>query len=1082
MNAVCALHQRAFIWANIAIDYYLKLSIMKKKLKSCFLSYKVKQFCLNYFLKKNCISLFAILFTLCFFSTLLYAQNADKVTITGTVTGLNNEPLSGATITVKGTQTATSTNSNGMFSIKAAPKNVLVFTYVGYVTQERTVGNSSTINVNLIAGNNNDLDQVVVVGYSTQRKRDITGAVSVINSKDVANLPVGGIDQVMQGKAAGVTVTQSNGAPGTSIAMRIRGVGTINNNDPLYIIDGIPTKDGINEISPNDIESISVLKDAASAAIYGARASNGVIIISTRKGKSGKPRVNINSYVGVQQPVNLIKMTNTRDYITAYNTAAIADSATNKRTLIPTGMIDTLPNVNWLKEVLKPALITNSQIAVSGGGDNSTYIVSANYYKQDGLIMNSGFERLNFRTAITSKISKVFNIGTNLNFSYGKRKEVGSSGDGFSDGSPSVVRYALFRTPATPVYNSNGDYVDLPSHPEWFGDGYNPVGYAANTDRNFYTYTLLGDIFLEVNILKNLKFKTDYGMNFVNTDYKQFFPTWGIDRHINSPNSLAQSTAKDFNYNWTNTLTYNTSFADKHNLTVLLGTEAIKDRITQMSASRTQFTDQGPQFQYLDAGSISRVTNGGNRDDWALFSLFGRINYDYDGRYFLTFNARRDGSSRLQPDDRYGNFFSGSVAWRIDKEKFMDNQNLFSLLKLRAGIGQNGNQEIDNHAYASIISPDAYYPFNGTPAQGYTIVKNGNPDVRWETSTQTDIGLDMGFLKNKLTVTADYFLKNTNNMLIPYPTPPSSGGAGNPYVNAGKVQNQGVEIEASYNHNISRDWGMQLTGNVAFLHNKVVSLADGQPIAGGRIDNNIYATLTAVGHPIGAFYLLQTEGIFQNDLEVFTHAYQGANIKPGDVKFKDISGPEGKPDGVIDDNDRTFVGSPIPKITYGFTAAFQYKNFDLSIFFQGVSGNKIYNQVFTDIEGFYRPFNITQRMYDNAWHGEGTSNSFPRLSWEGATNNKRPSTRFLEDGSYLRLKNIQLGYNFKGRWMQSINMSSARVFISAQNLLTITKYEGLDPEMYISSNGAGDGVRAVGIDWGTYPAARTFSFGINANF
>ncbi|MBV4356547.1 SusC/RagA family TonB-linked outer membrane protein [Pinibacter aurantiacus] len=1055
-----------------------------KKLKSCFSSSSQdKRLFLEHFRQTHGTILFSFLLTLFFFPAVLFAQNTERMPVTGVITGPDNAPLAGATVTVKGTTIATSSNASGVYTIRANSSDILVFTFVGYERLERAVGNNTILNISLAAAGNTNLDQVVVVGYTSQRKRDITGAVSVINNKDVANIPVGGVDQILQGKAAGVSVTQSTGAPGGPIAMRIRGVGTINNNDPLYIIDGIPTKDGINEISPNDIESISVLKDAASAAIYGARASNGVIIITTRKGKSGRPRVNINSYVGVQKPADLIKMANTQQYITAYNNAAIADSATNKRTLIPTGMIDTLPDVNWLKEVLKPALITNSQIAVSGGNETSTYIVSANYFKQDGLIMNSGFERVNLRTALTTKISKIFSMGTNVNFSYGNTRQVGSSGDGFGAGNPgpSVVRYALFRTPATPVYNSNGDYVDLPTHPEWFGDGLNPVGLAANTDRNFYTYSLLGDVYVEAAILKNLKLKTDFGMNFINTDYKQFFPTWGVDRHINSPNSLAQSTAKDFNYNWTNTLTYNTTFSEKHNLTVLLGTEAIQDRINQMSASRTNYTDQSSQFQYLDNG-LGRITNGGNQDNWALFSLFGRVNYDYDGRYFATFNARRDGSSRLAEDNRYGNFFSGSVAWRIDKEKFMDNQDIFSLLKLRAGVGQNGNQEISNHAYVSVIGADAFYPFNGTATQGYSITQKGNPNVKWETSTQTDIGLDMGFLKNRLNVTVDYFVKNTSNMLIPYPTPPSSGGAGNPYVNAGKVQNQGVEVEASYNTDFGKDWHMQLSGNVAFLHNKVVSLADGQPIAAGRIDNNIFATLTAQGHPIGAFYLLQTDGIFQNDLDVFTHAYQGQNIKPGDVKFKDISGSEGKPDGVIDDNDRTFVGNPIPKVTYGFTANFQYKAFDLSIFFQGVSGNKIYNQVLTDIEGFYRPFNITERMYSNAWHGEGTSNEFPRLSWEGATNNKRPSTRFLEDGSYLRLKNVQLGYNFKGSWMGKISLSSMRVYVSAQNLFTITKYTGLDPEMYISDNGAGDGVKAVGIDWGTYPAARTFSFGINANF
>lgn len=999
-------------------------------------------------------------------------QTVNVKPVTGKVVSATGEPLIGATVTVKNGSLSTQTDVNGNFKLTVPDDGILVVTYVGYLRQEVPVGSQTQITITLReqAGN---LNEVVVVGYGTQKKKDLTGAVSLINSRDITSLPVGGVDQVMQGKAAGVAITENTGAPGEGIAVRIRGVGTINDNDPLYIIDGVPTKDGINEISPNDIESINILKDASSAAIYGARASNGVVIVTTKRGASGKAKLSLSAYTGVQSPVNLIKMANTSQYVAAYNTAAANDG----RPLISDSLARTLPNVNWLKEVLKTAPVTNGQLSVSGGNDNSQYIVSANYFTQDGLIQNSSFDRFNIRTAVNSNLSKYLKIGTNINLAYSKTRQVGTSGDGYGNGNPgaSVVRYALFRTPATPVYNSQGQFVDLPNHYDLFGDGLNPVALADATNRNFYNYTILGDAFAEVTPIKNLHIKSDIGINMIMTDFKQFFETWGIDRFFNSPNSLAQSHQNELNWNWTNTATYDLTMG-KHVLNFLAGTEAIKYDVQALSASRTQYTDQTSTFQYLDNG-IGTQQNGGNETHTALFSLFGRIGYQYNNKYLASVNYRRDGSSQLSPNDKYEDFYSGSLGWRVDQEEFMKDIRPISLLKLRASIGQLGNSNIGPYPYTSLVSGGFYYPFGGVSTQGYSIVTKGNPNIKWESSTQTDFGLDLGLFENALQLTADYFIKNTSNVLLYLPLPSSAGNGGNPAVNAGKIRNQGLELELTHHGKISKDWTYSITGNFATLKNNVVSLAGGLPIVGGRIDNNYNATLTEVGHPIGSFYLLQKEGIFQDAQQIFTHAYQGAGIKPGDVMYKDVNG-----DGVIDDKDRTFVGSPIPKITYGLTGNIAYKNFDLSLFFQGVSGNKIYNQVLTDIEGFYRPFNITERIATQSWTGPGSTNEFPRLSWTGATNNKMPSTRFLESGSYLRLKNVQLGYKLGENALHSLHISSVRVFVSGQNLLTFTKYTGLDPEMYLNSNNAGDGVRAVGIDWGTYPSARTITVGLNANF
>ncbi len=1021
-----------------------------------------------------------LLATLFFFTT--HAQDtggkdASGRRISGVITNQKGEPLSGVTVIVKGTKLATATDDFGKFSLLIPTgEATLEVSYVGFQKQSLKTGNKNAFNIvlNEASGLLND---VVVVGYTTQKRKDLTGALSVIDSKSISDIPVGGVDQIMQGKAPGVVVTSSTGAPGDPIEVRIRGIGTIGNNDPLYIVDGVPTKDGINEISPNDVESITILKDAASASIYGARSSNGVVLITTKKGKSGVPRLSLNVYTGLQEPAHLIKMANTQEYVKAFNTAALNDG----RPQIPLGMLDTLPNVNWQKEVLKTAPMTNVQFGVSGGNANTTYTLSGSYFDQKGMIMNSSNQRANIHTSIVSNLSKMFTIGSNINLAYNKYRQVGSSGDGYGDGNPgaSIIRYALFRSPATPVYNKDGSFVDLPNPSAFFGDGLNPVGLAANTNTNYYNYSLLGDLYLQMTPVKNLVLKTDIGTNAIITDYKQFNPTWG-SRDQNATGSLGQSNADNFNYNWTNTATYNWE-RGKHAVNLLAGTELIYNDSKGFSASQQNYPNQSPAFQYLDNGIGTALTpygsTGGNESRWALFSLLGKASYAYNDKYLASLSWRRDGSSRLQASNRFGNFFAGSLGWRIDKEAFMQNISQISLLKIRGSIGQLGNQEIGNYAYTSTVGPTGSYSFGGVLAPGYTITSNGNPNIRWETSTQKDIGLDLGLFQNAITFTVDYYNKTTSGMLLSVPVPSSAGSAGSPTENAGKVLNSGFEFDASYRKRINNNWRLSLSANLATVKNKVVSLADGKPIPGGRIDDNVYATLTTEGQPIGEFYMLRQDGIFQTAKEVFTSAYQGPGVQAGDVKYQDVNH-----DGVIDQNDRQYVGSPIPKFTYGFTGTVNYQNFDLSLFFQGVYGNKIYNQILTDIEGFYRAFNITERIANDSWHGEGTSNEFPRLSWSAAQNNKQPSTRFLEDGSYLRLKNLQVGYSFSNSLLSSMKISSARFFISVQNVFTITKYTGQDPEMGVSSNGAGDGVRAVGIDWGTYPSARTLTVGANLNF
>ncbi|AXY72754.1 TonB-dependent receptor [Paraflavitalea soli] len=1003
------------------------------------------------------------------------AATAQTGKVSGTVTNTQGTPLPGVTVQIKNSKVSTATDAAGKFSINAAPTDSLEFSSIGFKMLTLLVGNKTEL-VAALQEEANTLNNVIVVGYTTQRKKDLTGSVSTVNTSDIAGLPVGGVDQILQGKAAGVTITQNTGAPGDGVVVRIRGIGTINNNDPLYIIDGVPTKDGINQISPNDIESISVLKDASAASIYGARASNGVVVITTKKGKTGKPRLSLNAYTGVQQPVNLVKMANTRQYVTAFNTAAANDG----RQQIPLGMLDTLPDVNWQKEVLNDANMSNIQLSLSGGSENTKYLISAGYFTQEGMIMNSSNDRFNIRTSIDSRINDMFRVGANLNLAYNKTRQVGSSGDGFGAGNPgaSVMRYALFRSPASPVYDKTGTLVDIPNPSAFFGDGLNPVGLAQNTDRNFRTSSLLGNVYLEITPIAHLKVRTDFGTNYIITDYKQFYPTWGSPQRLqNSPNSLAQSNTNNFNYNWTNTATYDWKL-DKHQFNFLAGTEIIFNRSQLLSASNSNFPNQLPNFIYLSNGTGVTPGVGGNESSASLSSVFGRVDYQYDSRYIAAFNFRRDGSSRLDPSDRWGNFYSGSLGWRISSEKFMENVDWISNLKLRGSIGQLGNQEINYYNYTSLIGSYGYYPFGTTAASAYTIYAKGNPNVKWETSTTTDVGLDIGLLKGDLNITIDYYRKITSDLLV-NPADPSSAGtvAAPAWINNGKILNRGFDFEVDYKKALTKDWNIGINTNLSTIHNEVLELVNNQQLAYGRVDNGIFATAVAVGQPIGAFYLLEQEGIFQNALEVFTHASQGANIQPGDVKYKDVNG-----DGKIDQNDRVFAGSAIPKITYAFTGTVGYKAFDLSIFFQGVQGNKIFNQINTDIEGFYRSFNITERVATDSWHGEGTSNSLPCLSWTGAQNNKITSTRFLENGSYLRLKNVQLGYNLPKKFTTKMNIGSARLYVSGQNLLTFTKYTGLDPEIATSANAAGEGAKAAGIDWGTYPSSRILTVGINVNF
>jgi TonB-linked SusC/RagA family outer membrane protein len=1004
------------------------------------------------------------------------AEPIQGFIVRGNIRDESGESLIGVTIVLKGSTIGTITDIDGNYEIEVPDLNgELEFSYVGYERVTEPINGRTEINVTMIVSAI-ALDEVVAIGYGTKKQGDIIGAVSVVQSDEISALPLPTIDQALQGKASGVKVTQFSGAPGEGVVVRIRGIGTINDNDPLYIVDGIPTKDAFNTLSPVDIESISILKDASAASIYGARAANGVILITTKKGGTGAPRVDYTGYVGVQSTYNLTSMTNKDQYIELYNEAATADG----RQTIDQGMIDTLPNTDWWEEIFRPALIMNHNLSVSGGTEKTNYLISGNFFKQDGIILNSGYDRYSFKTSVSTELVKRVSIGTNINLSRATTDIVGNSGDGYMGNGGSVVRYAFFRTPIYPVYDKNNEYIDYyPEHANIFGDGYNPVGFANKYDWKRTENRAFGNAFINWEIIHGLNFKSDCGIDHNNIRSKRFNENWGYLGRINNPNSLVETTTAIDIQTWKNTLNYNKDLGS-HNLDVLLGSELIRSTTNWHSSSAHDFPDQIQNLRYLDNGTRNERVSG-NQENWSLFSLFGRIAYRYLDKYFAEVVLRRDGSSRFGKNNPYGFFPAASIGWRIDREGFLSQSRLISHLKFRLSAGVLGNQEIGNYSFASVIKSGAYYPFGTNVATGYYLQKHGNENLKWESQTQYDVGLDLGLLGNKIFIYLDYYIKYTDDMLVQAPLPPSSGDAEPSFFNAGKVQNSGFESELIFKDQVNR---LKYSVGLIFsaFSNEVLELYGGNPIPAGRIDHGVYATLTAEGHPIGSFYLHQMEGIFQDQADIDNHAFQGNNIQPGDVKFKDISGPDGVPDNVIDSYDRDHVGSPLPDFTYGLNLALNYRNWDFSIFMEGIYGNKIYWQAAHDIEGFYRAFNLTSRVYDERWTGPGTSNTQPRVSWSGSTNNKKPSTRFLFDGSYLRLKNVSLGYTFSPGIIEKIGAKRIKVYLSAQNLFTFTDYPGLDPEMQNSDNAKFDGDLAVGIDWGTYPSARIFNIGLMVGF
>ena len=1014
--------------------------------------------------------LFSVLLVSCIS---LLAQQAK--TISGVVLDASTgEILIGVSVFEPGTTNGTVTDVDGNYTIKIN-KDSISFSYVGYVTQSILVKESGTVNIRLLS--NTELDEVVIVGYAAQKKSSITGAIAPVNMDDVNKRHTLTVSQALQGQISGVQITQSTGAPGDDINVLIRGEGTIGNNSPLYIIDGIPSR-SITFLNPSDISSVTVLKDASAAAVYGSRASGGVIVITTKGGEQGKNNVEVNYTYGLSNVVNTPKMLNTKQYLEvlerAWDNAGYSGTNPYINEINRTDIADT----DWVKELFTTGQMHNIQATASGANQSTRYLLSAGYISQDGIVIydNDKYRRYNLRLNLNSQLTERLSVGTNLQLTYAIQDKLNSKGD-----APGIIRHAMLRPPVIsvyknpndPTYNPNDPFTDLPFYKNnnrdggWESGKYewtsNPIALAKYTDNKRTQYTTFGNIYAEYALLgdKSLKFRTNLGVDMNNYHNKAFNINFGdddgggsdVDKGMgrqNRPTNLDEERGESRTITWNNTLNYIKTF-DKHSINAVGGTEYITNYDSSIGASRQRYDYTYATFRYLDfGGTESDVWNSGTGSEWALMSMFASATYVYDNRYMLTANFRADASSRFAENNRWGYFPSLSVGWKISEEKFMKSLSWISDLKLRGSWGQLGNQEIDNYAFLTLLKKDG---------DKYVVSRYGNPDLKWETSEQANIGLDLGLFRNKIYLSADYFKKTTTDILLPISLPSFVGDVSPTIVNAGTVVNKGFELALTYRDEIG-DLKYSVNANMATLDNKVTKLHPNLPIIEGQV------TRTVVGQPLNSYYGFEMEGIYQNENEVSSHLYNTTNpsAQPGDIRFKDIDN-----NGVIDDNDRTFLGSPIPNLTYGFTLNADYKGFNLSMFFHGVSGVRRFNDLKKILDYDTRPFNYTTSVLDS-WNGEGTSNEIPRPSFTDNGGSK-VSSIFVENASFFRLKNIELGYSFAKQLRKANSkISDIRVYVTGENIFTLTPYSGLDPESTDL------------MDYGTYPQARTFLFGINLRF
>lgn len=969
------------------------------------------------------------------------------IEVTGKVTNANGEPVVGATVTIKGTTTATQTNATGDFRITAPENATLVISYVGFETQEIAVNNRTSINVNLRAAAS-ELQQVVVVGYGTQRKIDVTGSVAQIKGEEIAKQPAPNPISSLQGKVAGVQITNS-GAPGASPDIRIRGVGTLyGSQTPLYVVDGV-WYDDISFLNPGDIENINILKDASSESIYGVRAANGVVLITTKKGRRGKATVSYNGMVGYQHPTNQIKMANGAEYATLIN--ELRGNTNLNPAQFGTG-------TDWYGQILRDALITNHQVSVSGGSERSTYNLSLGYFYQDGIVKDNNYDRFTARLQNDFQIFNPLKIGYTITGVASKSKDIPGG----------IFRELYTAAPIVPVYYQDGSYGDPSDFDLGDGANYNPQATMDFYNKRSKNYRITGSLFAEVSFAKHFVFKSSVGGDFGQAEYRDYTPEYVATlKQRNTISSLTMGRTETRNWILENTLTYKNTFGD-HSVTALLGQSAQQVKFYKFtgSAKGVPYDSEADLFLRLGNSGTTVATDEGDLEHFA--SYFARVNYAYRGKYLLNASLRADGASKFSSDKLWGYFPSVGVGWIITDEDFMRDQDFFNTLKLRGSWGIVGNAKVPSNLAIQTVnnSPNYAVQFGPTIYTGANITTLVPPVTNWEKAEGIDVGIEGAILNRRLNFEFDYYNRKTIDAIFAIPILGSIGTTGAGIVgNQATIQNSGFEMVLSWRDKVNEKFSYTISGNLGINNNKVTKTQTGEnPVygGGGAATGGQLATRTIVGQPIGQFYGLQVASVFQDAAEVAASAQP--NAKPGDFRFVDQN-----KDNIIDAKDRIILGNPNAKYSYGINTFWQYGNFDLAVDFQGVAGVDVYNAL---LGIRYGTENFSKDFYDNRWHGAGTSNAYPSANIGGGDNYK-PSSFYVEDGSYFRIRNIQLGYTFGG--LQKAGITQLRVYVNAQNSVTFFKYRGFSPEI-------GGGALDRGIDTNVYPLYATYNFGVNLTF
>jgi TonB-dependent starch-binding outer membrane protein SusC len=1000
----------------------------------------------------------------------VFAQQA----ITGKVVDKeNNSPLPGVNIVVKGTSNGTITDAEGDYSITVKTTDILIFSFLGYTPEEQSVGSQTTINVSL-APDVQLLSEIVVTGYQTLEKTQLTGAVSTANVEELNKESVPSLATALQGRLPGIQVSGDGTPGGGNTNISLRGFSSTGENRPLFVIDGVPTMDGVNMINPKDIESIQVLKDAASASIYGARANNGVIVITTKQGSGNRVVLTFDAAASVQMLRNRIDVLNSKEWGDVYwqakrNAGEVPSHpqyGSGAEPIMPS-FIDTekiIPaaNTDWVNESFNPALMQNYNIGLSNSSEKGSVYFNLSYLDQDGIMKYTGFDRL------TARLNTSFNL-------YGGKLKVGENlliarTNQVAIADPAFTHQILFQHPLIPVYDINGDFG---GPTDGLGDKRNPIAALYQNKDNVGKGTrVFGNLFAELELMKGLSLKTNLGIDY-NTFYqKTFNPKWKEGTRSVDQNSLSVGYRQSLNTTWTNTLNYVRRTGD-HNVNALIGMETNTGTYEDLGGRRQSFLLENTDYTYLNAGTGTQTNyNGGS--DWSLISYFAKADYAFKDKYLASATIRRDASSRLDPTNNFDYFPAVAVGWRITEESFMPESTFLTDLKIRAGYGTTGNQAIGDYSAYTIYTMDlenSRYNFSGdnsSPTAGYKVFSHGNPQVRWETAKQFDAGADISLFDGHVGLVADYYVKRNEDILVNPPRIAAEGEGNAPYINAGIIENKGWEFAVNYNGTIHKEISFKAGINLGTYRNEVISLGSGNDYFTGPNANRVVP-----GQPVSVFYGYVADGLFKTVDEISNHADQGlpANeLGLGRIRYKDLNN-----DGMINDQDRTYIGNPHPSFIYGISVEAGYKNFDLSLLFDGVQGRDIYN-VFRQMTDFtYWNFNYGVRTLD-AWSPSNPDSDIPAVSTTNSNNEYRNSSYFVDDGSYFRLKTISIGYTIPESVLSKIKINSARIFFQGQNLFTVTKYIGMDYE--VGARGALD----FGIDNQFYPHSKNVTLGLNVGF